>query len=49
MYSIHGLCSLTISFAVPAFLTLHSSINYPTYPISAVAEGIPNLSVVQSS
>jgi hypothetical protein len=49
MYSSQGAYSYTISFPVPASLTYHSLINYPTYPISEVTEGIPNSPRVQSS
>jgi len=49
MYSSQGAYSETMSFPVPASLTYHSLINYPTYPISDVTEGIPNSPSVQSS
>ena len=49
MYSIHGVCSETISVAVLASFTYHSLINWPTYPISEVTDGIPRASSVQSS
>ena len=49
MYSSQGAYSETMSFPVPASLTYHSLINYPTYPISDVTDGIPNSPSVQSS
>jgi len=38
-----------MSFAVFSSFTLHSSINYPTKPTSAVTDGIPSSPRVQSS
>lgn len=49
MYSSHGAYSETISLPVPASLTYHSLMNWPTYPISEVTDGIPNSPRVQSS
>jgi len=49
MYSIQLLYSSTMSFAVFSSFTLHSSINYPTKPTSAVTDGMPSSPSVQSS